>query len=496
MLKERVKLIVLVLLIISSVFFTSKIWQSERLWPNGYNLFINPQNWPVISTFFKTDSYSMPLENLSRARKIVASDGQGSRAVFYNSDRKFDTLYGDIRSFFEEYLSGSLTIAQNSTLRQEDLRNLLNDDIIFAYVNYSIAYTPQMFGQVMSVNNTSELKGLSAVRDFFIMPNYTEQEEAGYSKDMIELLAIDYNTGAVMRYSIKYPNASELILKLINSAKNVDVAHNCNFALEGNMDIKDDVMQANVPLLAPFVVLDTASTADVKTSSIISKNPLIGDAASLNKENVVRSFNCSPQSIHRYTTRDGTVVYLENDATLKLHKSGLIEYTALDANRGIRLIGTEEDDSPYESLNAAIKFTEKIWNYALPGKELNVCVSSNLLDTDGQSFVFYFDYYYEGTPVFVSVESTSFDKVNHAVEIKMQNGVLTQFRLYLRDFEKQETNKENITIYQAIDEVAKKVEGEILIDDIFLCYPDNGSGEEQDASWAVKIKGENFIIER
>ena len=82
--KERIKSFILILLVLCSVGLTSVTWMEEGLWPEGYSLFANFKTLPVIRNFFK-ETYSQPLENLKKARKIVIADGNGKSSVFYNS---------------------------------------------------------------------------------------------------------------------------------------------------------------------------------------------------------------------------------------------------------------------------------------------------------------------------------------------------------------------------------------------------------------------------
>ena len=51
--KERIKSFVLVLLILLSIWLTSETWIDKRLWPDGYSLFVNVKEWPIIREFFE-----------------------------------------------------------------------------------------------------------------------------------------------------------------------------------------------------------------------------------------------------------------------------------------------------------------------------------------------------------------------------------------------------------------------------------------------------------
>ncbi|MDP4133305.1 MAG: hypothetical protein Q8882_04760, partial [Bacillota bacterium] len=404
--KERIKTFILIFLVLSSIGLTSITWTQERLWPEGYSLFVNFKKWPVIRLLFE-DDYSMPLENLSRARKIVLADGKGSSAVFYNSDKNYDEIYGVIKNLMVSFLGGKTEVIKKGDLTKENVRVMLNEQLAYAYVNYSVAGTPKLFGQLMGVPEENMLSELSAVRDFFIIPTGT---------NAIELLAIDYNDESVKYYEINYDATEELVKTFTGSVANVDPAHNCTLALEMNLDIKNPEDIVKTPALVDsFLVFDTASTADVTSYKINSTNPLSGELGEINNnsylDNVITCFGYNPKSIYRYVDSQGTIIYLENDSTLKIYKNGIIEYEALDPKHGV--VVSESGNSMYESLNSAIKFAESVYKAAAPQSTFSAEVSSDLLSSGGE-MNFNFDYLCNGNSVFVDVKEGD-NSLNHAV---------------------------------------------------------------------------------
>ena len=245
--KERIKSFVLALLVLLSIGLTSITWIDERLWPDGYSLFVNVKEWPVIRSFFK-DSYSLPVENLSKARKIVVADGLGSSAVFYNGDKIFNDVYGDIANLMSEFAKGGVEVESTTLLTKENVRQMLNEQIMYAYVNYSVAMPARFFCQLMGTAESDAFSGISLVRDFFVLP-------AG--EGSLELLAVDSETENVMRYALKYEKTEVLIDKFMNYAENVDPDNYCIMALQMNMDIvsPDDVVKTKTLLDSWFWIL-------------------------------------------------------------------------------------------------------------------------------------------------------------------------------------------------------------------------------------------------
>lgn len=478
--KERIKSFILVLLVFMSLYLTSKTWITERLWPDGYSLFANVKEWPIISGFFKNE-YSLPMENLGKARKIVIADGSGASAVFYDGDKTFDSVYSEIKSFMADFLEGKLEVKSTLPLAKENVRQMLNEQVMYAYINYPVAVTPQFFGQISGIKDSRALSNLSAVRDFFILP-------AG--RQSVEFIAVDYESQAVMRYSVGYERALELIDIFQESAKDVSADRNCMLALQMNMDIDSpDAPVKTKTLLDSFLVLDSASTAISSGEEILSINPLGEEIP----EEIVTLFGYNPESIRRYVDSNGTVIYLENDSSLKIYKNGLIEFEALSPSFGIPIEGGQ---SLYGALNGAIRFSGKVYKSSGAEDKFNMNVSKDLLFESGGELNFGFDYYFEGTPITARIEKEGL-KMNHAAEITVENGSIVKFSMLLREYEKTGREKELMNIYGAIDKVAldnSESDIPVWINDMFLSYEEAGESEILSPVWSGLVNGERTVI--
>lgn len=478
--KERIKSFVLALLILLSVGLTSITWIDERLWPDGYSLFVNVKEWPIIRNFF-SDNYSLPMENLSKARKIVIADGMGTSAVFYNEDRIFDAVYDDIESFLVSFLSGETEIKATMRLTKENVREVLNEQVMYAYVNYSVAMPPSFFGQLMGVADSESLTSVSAVRDFFLLPTGDES---------LEVLAIDNETESVMRYELSYKKTAKLIEAFTEYVSGVSADNNCVMALQMNMDkaSPDDAVQMKT-LLNSFLVLDSASTGISEKAEIISINPLKDGKI----DDVVSCFSLSPGSIYRYVDSFGTIVYLENDSSLKIYKNGLIEYEALDAEYGIELDGGR---SLYEELNSTIRFAGKVYSSASTESDFTMNVASDIAFEQSGKIKFSFDYYHEGTPISAVIDGVG-GKMEHAAEITVVGGKIVEFKMLLREYKETDKKRETMNIYGAIDKVALEYaesEEPVKIDDMFLAYKEDGQSDRLYPLWVGYAEGKRLVI--
>ncbi len=478
--KERIKSFILVLLVVMSLYLTSRTWITERLWPEGYSLFVNVKEWPVIRNFFR-DEYSLPMENLGKARKIVIADGSGASTVFYDGDKTYNKVYSEIKSFMGDFLGDKLEVKSSLSLTRDNVRELLNEQVMYAYVNYPVAVAPSFFGQIMGAPESKTLTNLSAVRDFFILP-------AG--RQSVEVLAIDYESQNVMRYSVGYDRALELIDIFQSSAENISADQSCTLALQGNMDIEDpDALVKTKVLLDSFLVLDSASTAVSEREEILSINPIEDEIP----EGIIELFGYNPDSIRRYVDSDGTVIYLENDSSLKIYKNGLIEFEALDSSFGIPIEGGQ---SLYGALNGAIRFSGRVYTASGAEDKFTMNVSKDLLFESGSEFNFGFDYYFEGTPITAQIITES-GKMEHGAEITVSSGNIVKFRMLVREYNNTGRQKDIMNIYGAIDKVAldnAEALNAVWIDDMFLSYEEKGEKEVLSPVWTGFVDGERTVI--
>ena len=472
----------MILLVLCSVGLTSVTWMEEGLWPEGYSLFANFKTLPVIRNFFK-ETYSQPLENLKKARKIVIADGNGKSSVFYNSDKSFENVYSDIGTLVTGFMSGDIAVREKTELTKDNLRRMLNEQVMYAYVSYPVASTPQLFGRLMGVSDSASLSDISAVKDFFIFPTGSES---------LELLAIDHDSTGIYRYELSYGGTEKLIDAFTSYVANVDPEHNCMFALEMNLDIADGSEAVKMKtVLDSFLVLDSASTATNRRPEIAGSNPLSADPGAASRAN--ECFGYNPESIHRYVDGEGTRVYLENDSMLKIFKNGIIEYEATDPEHGILLSG---DGSLYESLNSAIRFAGDVYS-ASAGANFNVNVSGDLLYGQTGEMKFTFDYYFSGTPVTANI-SLGDEKIDHAIEITVENGNITRFLMLVREYEETENYIDTMTVYEAIDKIALMYSDStepVSVADIFMSYAEDGRSGIIRPVWTGYADGERVIIE-
>ncbi len=480
--KEKAKTGILILLIICSFVLSARVWFSRELWPNGYNSFLALGDDFLFSNLFKKGEYSIPIDNLSKPQKIVVTAGE-NRSVYYNSDRLFDTVHSGIKKCFVAVLSDELCVMRKAVVDEAEWYSVLRNDEILdtrsLYTEYSLSFTPTIFGQVLGVENTW-LDEPGKVREFILAP---------LEEESLLFYVRDGSDNSIYKYYIRYPEIQELVTTIQNYSAN-DESSNYSYAFELNLDAA--ASSPDEPVIQK-VVLDSlvlVSPNQTNTAVITSKNPL---EDKYRTDHLLEVFDYNTAPINTYEDTSGIKYFVENYSSLKIYPNGMVEYSAVEDTKGLNLF-EDSDAKPtlYESLNKAVNFAEKVWDSIMPGASFNVLVTSDLTEDGGSEYRFTLDYYVEGTPISVNLS----DGTKSAVEIVMKNGVMTKYRHLIRSYERTEQTKENLSMVSALDSIFDSFSGketQTLINNIFLSYVEDGSDTERQTLWCLKA-GDDIIF--
>ena len=484
---RRTKSVILLCLIFSSLIMSVYVWFSEELWPNGYNFFIMLKNTQIVREIFHKDIYSVPKENLSKPQKIVLACDE-DRSVYYNSEMSFDSIHDTYKEFICHALKDSANVLNRAFVDEAEWYSILRNDEIpevrSLYVDYSLAYTPALYAAVLGIRNTWLEGEVSAVKEFIVAPAEKDSNSLLYVKD--------YNDGTIHKYLIDSPMNSEIRSTIEKNTQNSYESYSYSFELNLNnreVGIGEGVVQK--VFLDSMVIV---SPSETETAIAMSVNPLKGDESFY--IGTINAFDMSPGSTRNYTDPMGVRYCIQNYSTLKIHPEGIVEYTADNEDMGIVL--SEAPFSLYETLNSAIEFSEKVWHSVAPGEPFSVLVTSDLIEKDKASgeYTFTLDYYFDGEPVSVKLNSKTAGKMNHAVEIGIKKGKIIKYRHLLRKYESTGETKICPSPIDALDIIYKSLpeEEETYIEDIYLSYIEDGTENRRKTLWCAKLRGSDDII--
>lgn len=468
MLKERIKSSVILLLIVNVIFLTSEIWFVYGSHHVGQKLLSYTKSLPVISRFFPTEApYSIPKENLSLPRKFLINDGSLWMA-YYNTDIGYSPIEQRTRNIIKGFLKGEISASKqiNYDTWQAGLESYS------IYVEYPIAVSMQLFCKVMDVDSELTPKEISTLHDFIIIPSSDESD--------ICLLVRDYNNkdliyAYMLDSSYKFPS-SDLSIYANSGDGYYEPAFSTGLLLSEESNVT----------LSPLVLFSDSQP----TSNVISSHNLINDKSrDLLLENFAMNISTKP-----YQDKEGSLNYIENYASAKIHTDSVFEYISVDNSKGILL---DETGDAYAVLNAAIDFAEKTWK-CVSDEPLNVLLTSDLSDYNSQKpYVFKFDYYYNGRPVALSLNNENgHNSLKNAIEMTVYNGKLISYRQYMRSYgvlTEEPLSAPFITALDYFVNIFEDEEQNVLIKDIYIGYLDDGTNTPIKAGWLAKVNNENKV---
>ena len=397
MIKEHAKSCLLCLLIISSIVLTINIWFNGKLWPNGYNFFSN------ITKLFESDNdkmYYLSKENISYPEKIIIN-GFETRNMYYHTAKEYDEFSTDIL----DVLKYSIAKTKFNTATEEEWLNALK--ISSVYISYPVAYDSDLLCKLLEVQTVDF--PVESSKEFVIVPSII-----GNSSNII-VYAKDYSSNKVYNTIFEYD--IEKLNKIIENYSK-DSLNLLPYSFELYFDkIEDESIEQKV-------VVDPTITLKLEKNTmpvLKSENQLENFYNSSVSKRLLNSFGFNSTNTKTSQLDNlNTAVYVENYSTIKVYDNGLLEYKSIDPSKGITLTASSVD--LYGNFIACIEFVNKVWDSAFPNEPLNINLTSDIINTDNSnSFKITMDYYVNGY-------MTLPDGDNHAIEITVTNGKITEYK--------------------------------------------------------------------
>lgn len=481
--REKLKTALLLVLILSSVILAANVWFGSGVWPHGYDFFVTLPDRAFFSQFFaKNQPYLTPMESLAKPRLLVVTNGE-SRGVYYNSDVSYRPYYESVNTFFKAVLADESALMMSTIVGEEEWYDVLRNDELLdtrsIYIAYSTAFSPRLFAQVIGTEHTWLSDKVSTLQEFILAPVDASGEDV-----LLYIRNPEDNT--ISKFYIRYPKKGELYGRISEMDENLGYSyafelnlHDSNVGIGGGVEQK--VVMDPLLLISPF---STESVAITGTNPVASE----GDMDAL-----LSAFDYRERGINRYTGTDGTLHIVENYGSISIHPDGLVEYYAVDEEKGVNILPSEGGTaSLYDALNGAVRFADRVWTSLVPDQPFDALVSSDLVENAQGEYTFTLDYYYEGTPITIDA-----DGINHAAIIRVKNGRIVEYRHFLRRFAGTGTSMENVPMLEAIDSMYARFAGEdsqIRITDLYLTYIANTSSGETRPVWCGRIAGQEELV--
>ncbi len=447
MIKERVKSIILVILVIFTLVLAERILVDKKLWPTGYNFF----NIRRISD--KTDTSAS--DSLILPQRIIVNTGyQSSRFEYLRTSEEFEKIHS--------VASEILNVAFKSTSR--------NISQISADAWYSALSTKSVYLSYLGSFSAQNFAGLMGI----------ERTEATFNNfcDIVigETGSVYINdNGTFYKIETARGDIAPIIEDILR--QNEDSQSVINYSFDLNFD-KEFGSQKTI--LSPMIPI---YFDNVLADAISSENPLLKDGEIDQKiiNTLLATFSVNPNSTWRYTEADGTVVYVENTGVLKISPEGILTFTANDAGLGI---SSQISANAYETASTVANFVGTVNTACDLNTQLNI--TSSLSGNTTEQFTF--DYNISGIPVKFNGRS--------AVTVTVSNGYITEYSQVLRRYNLSGYRASSPLYFEALDLVIAGYQdsmNQINIRKMFPAYIDDLTISQKHLDWYIEI--DNVIAE-
>lgn len=467
--KEQIKSIILTVLVILNFALNSKIWSNKKLWPSGYNFFVSAGNSAFARKFFSFFGYDntdyTSKTNITTPKQIIINTGDQTTRLALDYDHD---MFSDINSRSYDILSSAFSADSRSisSVTQDEWYSVLMSKSI--YLHYTAEYGTAMMTQFFAVKESALSSFTAYISDVVIAFDNTSNVAVYVHNNR-------NNTYYKIVTSIEKDETEMLIDTLCNDFDNEDISNIINYSFDLLFDRGEQKA-----LLAPMIsIYNNPQTYKI----IASENPTLKSDNSFNTyviDNLLNLFDIKPTAMRRYTEANGTVVFVENDAILKLSPNGILEFSASGTNTGIKL---SDSGSNYTDICLAADFMDMINNEISANR--NLYLASDLTEEyiNNSTVNLNFDYTVSGLPVDLSISGTE-----HAVSMVISDGYLQKYTQILRSYSVASDISQTKTFIEALDETVKhysNTANQIYVDKMYAAYMDDGTLGEKNADWKI-----------
>ncbi|MBE7050577.1 MAG: hypothetical protein E7394_07425 [Ruminococcaceae bacterium] len=439
---ERMKTILLVLLVISSIVLTINKWFNEKLWPEGYNFFSDVKNFFFSSDDDKKEYLFDPVEEILKPSEIIVNNSQ-NHILYTKSSEYYQNFFAEIKDIIE-LVSSDYT---NDKCKIEEWNNALKGKSY--YFSYPVKYNSDYF---FSRDKKIYKGDIKAVKEFAVVNDIR-------IPSLVYVYIKDAETGDIFKQEISYESK---MLEIIsdNSAIQSDETNYFSFELKFDSEKQGTVTQPII--IDPDVLISITP----KTLSSITEENLF-DAISENKQiynSILSEFGYNTSSIRKYVESDNSVVFVENYGTLKFHSDGVLEFKSIDNSKGIELGG----DTAYECLNSCISFVDAITEHIPFAEGMNWQLSSDIPDVKSKTFTLVFDYYVNDNMLVTPFELYN---MKNSIIVEVVSGKIVKYQQLCRSYSSINQFVTCPSVIDAIDAIEQQLYlPDNIISDIFTAY--------------------------
>lgn len=476
---ERFKSALLIILIISSIVLSTQIWFNEKLWPDGYNFFVSLKNTSV-------GQFIESLSSKEGSKEAVQEDILVPHNFFVYMVKNLDHAgymltpkdesFSYAKNFLHTFIGDALSAADNtnfSKVEETEWQSALCANGIYA--DYGASYLTNTFLSLVNVTKSVEV----LEENIQNMGRFAVAEQDG----QISLYINDLSDNSF--YKILYDKNHDKLTNIINSCiDKLTIDNRFSFFIGADADSPIE----GAAVFAPYIVL-SENSVDALCAVSESKSEINKNFIAMS-ETLAENFSINPKTARRYTDAEENVVYVQNQASVKLSHDGYIEYQSTTVDGGLALRENADSQTSLALVLYPLVFlSEKINSQISENSNISVYVSS--VKEEGNKYTVTLDYSFNGL-TYVSRDNNN---VVPSITAEIDGGFLKSYKQYIADLE---ITDDFITLpssYGGTDEIFSNMTLEQRsekIKDMFIGYMEEENGNVIPKWFIVTNKGQTF----
>ena len=487
-LKESIKNLVLVLLIISSMTLTWNIWFSEELWPNGYNSFPYEENifssiGRKIVSYFRTGGEETAFHyNQLFYPKQIRVNINGKKELIRHDSEHFASINNQVQDILERFLENPVV----TEISEDELKKAYRAASV--YLDYYDEISLQAVGAYFGKNLPGELNPIKKFKHLVFSLRGSTQE--------MNLFLTDSVSGKNYQLTAK-GDLSELMKKASSAvggaASGEAQSNNYPFSFENNFDKLSRETGTRLPIDSYVIISLVPESVKAVEGEVLLP---VGDSQTLaTLSRLIEAFSINIGSARRFTDSTGAYNYVENFAALKINPGGLMEYSATNAEKGIRLDKNASDE--YDLIKSVGNFVNLI-NSIVPGNT-NTLVYHNMTEMGKDKYKFTFHSLVGGVPLKIAQTLSNGETMENAVEVIVEKNNIISYRQLFVNCRITDQTVANVSAIEAMDGFYSAYHGaweNVTIDDFYLVYEYDQGGGNVLPKWIFRLSnGEDILFD-
>ena len=462
MTKERIKTVLLVILVLSSLVLSGEIWFGEKLWPEGYDFFSVYEETFLgkLYSWFKGDEESLSINDTGALDSIFAP--KTTMLSFDDGRLTLDSTDSDgelVVDKINEVLKESFVSQKISTIDEADWQEALAQNGIYADYSVPVGVKPMM--DFLGCEGSDQPLFDSFDRMVIVIgdgtktsiPVYFRNSETGEHRSVITAFSKDNLLEFLSTYSTK---------PMLNLA----------YSFELNLDkkVEGEGQNHQKVILDPYILLplDSMEMNSIKADYI---------NVSENAEKILSVMGYNKNTVRRFTRKD-TILFVDSKSTLTVGKN-YIEYEASASQDGIQ-IGNDSNIATAAAGSASL--IDKIISCFEVNGNTKLYISTPLTDEKKEEYILYFDYLYDAVPVSLN---------DHGCTVTVRNGCITHMKIFIRSFSEAEKLEESYAL-DVLEKVYGKVNRDIEINELIPGYEKQGDTYRK--IWNATVDGDKIAV--